>query len=326
MCWSSVLQCYVAFPAHCLVSNRASVDVPKSTQQKASHAPAWKRVCRRALLEESRLGRQASCGTSHHLFRSTAETLTRLSPFVSRTAFIKQKEFIHLQFPAQGDGPHHFASNTGMPLGRTIHQLCVPYKETGLVSNYRATVVQVDGPHHFASNTGTPLGRTLVRDRLLAARGWQVRLWHIEHPTPVLLPAHALLPLPDAAAQCQRAPASPRSFWAHGSSRQWPRRCTVWHHDAFRPPSSRLRAQVVSISASDWGELAAGRDKAEYLALRLCRAGVPPERFGAVGPASELLAAADTTSGPGTEPPTAASAASPTIEPPTTAAAADGSS
>lgn len=273
-------------------------------------------------------GRQASCGTSHHLFRSTAGTVTRLSPFVSRTAFVKQQEFIHLQFPAQGDGPHHFASNTGMPLGRTSHQLCVPYQETRLVSNSRATVVQVDGPHHFASNTGTPLGRTLVRDRLLAARGWQVRLWHIEHPTPVLF---SCLPMPCYRCQMpQRSVSKPRQApgpYGHtGSSRQWPRRCTVWHHDAFRPPSSRLRVQVVSISASDWGELAAGRDKAEYLALRLCRAGVPPERFGAVGPASELLAAADTTSGPGTEPPTAASAASPTIEPPTTAGAADCSS
>lgn len=43
------------FPAHCLMSNRASVDVPKSTQRKAPHAPAWKRLCRRTLLEESRL-------------------------------------------------------------------------------------------------------------------------------------------------------------------------------------------------------------------------------------------------------------------------------
>ena len=37
-----------------------------------------------------------------------------------------------------------------------------------------AVAIEVDGPHHFSSNGGAPLGRTLLRDRLLAARGWRV--------------------------------------------------------------------------------------------------------------------------------------------------------
>lgn len=42
--------------------------------------------------------------------------------------------------------------------------------------------------------------------------------------------------------------------------------------------------QVVSVSGDDWSCLAAGRDKAEYLALKLCHAGVPVAAFGATGP------------------------------------------
>jgi hypothetical protein len=42
--------------------------------------------------------------------------------------------------------------------------------------------------------------------------------------------------------------------------------------------------QVVSISSKEWVRFAAGRDKAEYLALKLGRAGVPVAAFGATGP------------------------------------------
>ena len=42
--------------------------------------------------------------------------------------------------------------------------------------------------------------------------------------------------------------------------------------------------QVVSVAGENWVRLAAGRDKAEYLALKLCRAGVPVAAFGASGP------------------------------------------
>lgn len=38
------------------------------------------------------------------------------------------------------------------------------------------------------------------------------------------------------------------------------------------------------MAGEDWMRLAAGRDKAEYLALNLCRAGVPVASFGAAGP------------------------------------------
>ena len=54
----------------------------------------------------------------------------------------------------------------------------------------------------------------------------------------------------------------------------------------FLPPctSQHVVLQVVSVAGEDWMRLAAGRDKAEYLALKLCRAGVPVAAFGAAGP------------------------------------------
>ena len=44
------------------------------------------------------------------------------------------------------------------------------------------------------------------------------------------------------------------------------------------------------MAGEDWMRLAAGRDKAEYLALKLCRAGVPVAAFGAAGPPRSRMA------------------------------------
>lgn len=104
-----------------------------------------------------------------------------------------------IQFPAQGDGPHHFASNTGMPLGRTSHQLCVPYKRDNTRFKFScnccaggraAPLCQQHGHAAGAHPRARPPAR---RPRLAGAP--------VAHRTSdtcsVHLPAHALLPLPD---------------------------------------------------------------------------------------------------------------------------------